>query len=141
LPLGQAESEADMKKPIDYNNMNDSEVAEEFEDLLGSVSAFAHGDFQIRDPEKYGNVQLSVQASAAHHCSPCVTGLPLTDYRTVEIALFNADGVFCMPSAIGIKGFDDLFDKNTGLTMVARDVPQTEVEKLREALRLRAKGG
>lgn len=98
---------------------------------------YSKAGWQPRPHEKYGPIRLSVQASEYSYCSPRVIGGDLGWYRSVEIALYDKAGKLCRPSALGIKGFDKLFDE--GDTPIAGYVPQAEVEQLREALRRRAK--
>lgn len=89
---------------------------------------------RVRKPTLYGDVFLSVQANEYTYCSPRVSGLKLHEYRAVEIALIRkGGGGFIRPSEIGIKGFDNLFEKGG----VAGLVPSRKVWRLRRALRER----
>lgn len=103
----------------------------------------------LREVERFGDVSLSVQASSMHYSTPRVDGLSLDQYTHVEIGLQGPkEKVFkfvpgppiksnlCLPSEIGIVGFDHLFDKTDA--PVAPYVAQEDVERLREALRARA---
>ena len=91
---------------------------------------------RLREAMRYGDAILSVQASEAHYCSPRVDGLPLEQYRTVEVALWRADSRrdFCGPSALGIEGQDDLFEKDG----VAAYFPWPDLQRLIAALEVRA---
>jgi hypothetical protein len=90
----------------------------------------------LRDTEMYGEVELSVQASEFHYCSPKITGLPLEDYTQVEIALFAPDKSFALPSDLGL---DTSLDKIYSGDEVAGYVSQANLNKLRSALRKRVK--
>lgn len=89
----------------------------------------------LRRAEEFGDVMLSIQASALHYSNPRVDELPLDEYESVEVGLFH-EGRLCRPSEIGIVGFDHLFER--GRNPVAAYVPQETVAQLREALRARA---
>ena len=90
----------------------------------------------VRKAIVYGDVKLSVQASAMHYSTPRIDGLPLKEYTEVEVALIDAHGNFLRPSEIGIKGFDTLFE--SGGAPVAGYVPRNKLRALRLALRRRA---
>jgi hypothetical protein len=102
-------------------------------------------DALVREPLRYGNVDLSIQASEIHFCSPRVNGLPLGDYTTVEIALMDVNyktvvtpagswsigtnplhgerTKLLFPSDLGIDGYDHLFkDGTNGINGVTRTV-------------------
>ena len=90
-----------------------------------------------REAMRYGDAILSVQASEAHYCSPRVDGLPLEQYRTVEVALWRVDSRrdFCRPSDLGIEGQDALFTDDHG---VAAYFPWPDLQRLIAALEVRA---
>lgn len=90
---------------------------------------------EARETEKFGDVRLSVQASAWHYCLPRVSTLPLEDYSHVEIAVITMANELCLPSAVGVEGFDQHFEP--GKSPVAGNVLQEVVEELRKALRQR----
>ena len=90
---------------------------------------------RLRDAEIYGEVQLSVQASNTHYCSPRKDGLDLDRYKTVEIAILSG-GKMVKPSAVGVDGFDQHFED--GDSPVAGYVPQDVVERIRVALKEKA---
>jgi len=89
----------------------------------------------LRPVETYGDVSLSVQASRYHYSQPRQNGLPLADYETVEVAVLNAPGHLVRPSQVGVKGYDNLFER--GASPVASYVAQADVQQLREALKRR----
>lgn len=86
----------------------------------------------VRPAETYGDIELSVQGSPSHYCSPREYLPNLGDYSMVEIAFFYK-GKRVHPSVAGIDGFDDLFEKGRG--PVAGYVPLAKVEELRQAIR------
>ena len=87
----------------------------------------------IRDPEDFGGgISLSVQASAYHYCSPRVTGLPLLEYKSVEVAL-TQDGNLRRPEGLLSPDLCHLFDD--GEVTMAGYVSQEDVERMREQLR------
>jgi hypothetical protein len=89
-----------------------------------------------RPAESYGDVQLSIQASSTHYCSPRVDGLTLAEYVTVEVGIIDRQGNLCRPSAVGVAGFDDLFED--GAQPVAGHLSQAGVAAIRKALAARA---
>jgi hypothetical protein len=98
-----------------------------------------------RPPERYGDVELSVQASRFHGSDPrngC-GHTPLELYARVEVALGWAntrarDRWIQQPSReLGIDGFDDLW-REEGVA-IADYVPRERVEALRAALVERAR--
>ena len=48
-----------------------------------------NGLMMFNPREDYGNIGLSIQASAYHYCSQRVDGLPLQEYRLVEVAIIQ----------------------------------------------------
>jgi hypothetical protein len=86
----------------------------------------------IRPGEPIGDITLSVQGSKFSYCSPRVNGLPLDQYLSVEVAVFNARKNLTLPSKIGVDGFDHLFDGSN--SPVAGYVSQEDVAKLRAAI-------
>jgi len=88
-----------------------------------------------REAEQYGDVRLSIQASRSHYCSPREDGLPLGDYKSVEVGLLrdgnNNGNPFIKPSAIGAPELDHLY----GHDDVAGWVSWEDVNLLRDALR------
>jgi len=108
-------------------------------------------DALVRESLRYGNVELSIQASEIHFCSPCVNGLPLGDYTTVEIALIDVDyegkGInplhgeptkLLFPSDLGIDGYDHLFKDGTNGRTVGSYVSWPDVRRLAALLEQRA---
>jgi hypothetical protein len=101
-----------------------------------------------RPPERYGDVELSVQASRFHASDPrdgC-GHTPLDLYERVEVALrwANAKGRaprwIRQPSRdLGIDGFDDLW-LSPEEVLIAEYVPQGRVQALRTALVERSQG-
>ena len=98
-----------------------------------------------RPPERYGDVELSVQASRFHGSDPrngC-GHTPLELYDRVEVALCRADTRgrhrwIQQPSReLGIDGFDDLWCEEG--VAIADYVPQERVTALRAALAERAR--
>lgn len=97
-----------------------------------------------RPPERYGDVELSVQASRFHASDPrngC-GHTPLELYDRVEVALRWASTTarhrwIRQPSReLGIDGFDDLWCEEVP---IAEYVPQDRVQALRAALVERAR--
>lgn len=58
--------------------------------------------FEIRPATVIGDVEVSVQASEDHYCSPRVNGLPLEIYEQVEIALLR-NGELIRPETVGLS--------------------------------------
>jgi len=104
-----------------------------FEDDLNRMMMRESGTFTMRQPERYTDISLSVQASTFHYCSPRKNDLPLDAYESVEVG-FLYRGRLARPSAAGIVGFDDLFEE--GGSPVAGFVSQADVTRLRNAIRL-----
>jgi hypothetical protein len=90
-----------------------------------------------RDPETYGDVQLSVQAGKYLYCTPEQDGLPIAEYSKVEIGLLLNDKLVC-PSAVGLPEFQAWFED--GERPVAGWITQARLEILRKALTARAQG-
>ncbi len=103
--------------------------------LASLINVALSGTIKLREPETYGDVTLSVQASEWHYCEPCVTGLPLEEYRSVEVALF-VGGNIVRPEQVGLDEFKALFED--GPKPVARYVSQEDVDRMRKALASRA---
>ena len=100
-----------------------------------------------RPPARYGDVELSVQASRCHASDPrngC-GHTPLNLYDRVEVALKRIDAkgrghwVRRPSRELGIDGFDDLW-LDPDEVPIAEYVPQERVQALREALIERARG-
>ena len=110
--------------------------------LGGDLARAFAGTEMCREPERYGDVTLSIQASQIHYCSPRRgdASVPLEHYESVEIALWwtNARGNrgwITKPSAdLGIDGFDDLWSNDD----VAGWVPLPRVGALQVELARRA---
>ena len=49
-------------------------------------------------PVKIADYELSIQASAAHYCSPRETLKTMSEYYSVEMAIFNKDGMMQQPN-------------------------------------------
>ena len=117
----------------------------EAEPMNSSVVPFEHdaappkkfGSQAIRPYERFGDVDLSIQASKFHYSAPREDGLPLSGYRDVEVALFRGED-WLRPSDIGIEGYDDLWEP--GSMPVAGYVAVEKVHELRALLRARAEG-
>jgi hypothetical protein len=96
-----------------------------------------------RPPERYGDVELSVQASRYHisHPRDGCGHTPLDLYDQVEVGLRwvgakRGQAMIRRPSSdLGIEGFDDLWGEDFP---VAEYVPQGRVAALRAALVERA---
>lgn len=86
----------------------------------------------------YGEATLSVQASQWAYCEPRVDGLKIDEYESVEVAVLDADGELVRPSAVGVAGFDDLFEP--GNSPVAGYVSQSKLLELKRALRANSGG-
>lgn len=100
----------------------------------------------LHDAEQYGDIYLSIQASSGHYCTPRVDGLGIEEYEEVEIGFLGPPReveIFgrkhnmrlCHPSAVGIEGFDHLFE--SGDVPVAGYVSWDDVNRLRQALKER----
>jgi hypothetical protein len=99
-----------------------------------------------RPPERYDDVELSVQASRFHASDPrdgC-GHTPLDMYERVEVALRWANARSRAPrwirraSELGVDGFDDLW-LSPDEVPIAEYVPQERVRALRRALVERAR--
>lgn len=70
----------------------------------------------IRETLKIGSIELSVQASSMHYCSPRMDGLPLDAYDAVEIAIIadkpedESGRGLILPSRLGVGGWDHFFE-------------------------------
>ena len=70
----------------------------------------------LRDIIDYGIIQVSVQASSHHYCSPREDGRSLDFYDSVEVGILGPkdssdDGRgLVMPSRVGVGGFDHFFE-------------------------------
>jgi hypothetical protein len=109
----------------------------EYDEAPSMTSGFQN----TRTGEEYGDAALSIQAGATMYCRPRVNGLRLSEYESVEIAVVNTKAAhprdsLVRPSALGIEGFDDLFESGNG--PVAGYVPLAKVHELRAAMRARA---
>jgi hypothetical protein len=88
---------------------------------------------KCRDRERFGPVSLSVQASRRHYCHPRVDYDDISQYMSVEVALFDKDGAFIAPRDIGLKRLriNRYFTDDQG---PAGWVPLKDVDSLRRAL-------
>jgi len=93
----------------------------------------------LREPERIGDVLLSVQASEYHYCSPKITGLNIEEYSMVEVVIRGPNRKLCRPSDIGVDGFDHLFQEYATST-VATFVKLADAKRLRKAI-IEIKGG
>lgn len=86
-------------------------------------------------PERHGDVLLWLMAGPGCASRPDNVSLPLADYALVEVRLVHdADPLGrCLPSMLGIYGYDHLWDGNS-----APYLPWWAVRKLRKALRRRS---
>lgn len=88
----------------------------------------------LREPEHYGNVLLSVQASKSHYCSPRVDGLPIDEYESVEIALLDeGNHRFLYPEDLLSADMAALFEPPYKVTSVrvAGYVSQADLRRIR----------
>ena len=84
-----------------------------------------------RKAEDFGDICLSVQASEYSYSDPRESGLPITDYKSVEVG-FLFKNHLRRPSFAGIHGFDELFEDIE--SPVAGYVSLADVARLREAI-------
>ena len=85
---------------------------------------------KVFDTEKYGDYELSIQASYFHYCSPRVDGLPLQDYEKVEVAMWKRGSDFLHPVDIGAPELEYLWNGDD----VAGFVAWYDVNRIRFAL-------
>ena len=93
-----------------------------------------------RPREQYGDIILSVQASAYAYCEPREHCLPIEAYTTVEVALWRAsDDGWLVPSDVGFDGADQYWEErspeNQGATTIGAYVPREITDRIREHLR------
>lgn len=85
-----------------------------------------------------GTIEVSVQASSFHYCSPKLDNLPIEAYESVEVAIWapcreSEDGKrLTHPSRVGVGGYDHFFED--GRSPVAGYVPIEVVGALLDQL-------
>lgn len=95
--------------------------------------------FWRRQGEEIGGLVFSVQAGEFNYCEPRASGLPMTAYSAVELAMFVRGGGWLKPrDLVGLTpGFDELFEGDD----VAGYVPLERAKALRDALHRWAAAG
>ena len=78
------------------------------------------------------NIQLSIQASHAHHCKPQMTLRYLDDYTHFELALFDENNFLTVGEVL--PDFESLSEIKTYEGRVYSNVPTDLVEELYLAL-------
>ena len=84
------------------------------------------GDLKLRLHWTIGKIRLSLQANQFAYCEPRVNGLDLSDYKTIEAALFKDPFGLVRPAELGIKGIGEHWAHDS----VAGYVTHAEVEEL-----------
>jgi len=91
------------------------------QELKKQESANINDDFRILKALKSGKYKMSIQGSTGHYCSPRVT-LPIEDYDSMELALFNKNGWFHITRSSVLRAFpryNELLERADGINSPA----------------------
>jgi hypothetical protein len=95
-------------------------------------------EYKLRPRQRFGDVELAVEASERHRCRPPKDDLPLRMYMLVEVRLWLR-GIPVRPIEIGIRDeqLNELWDDWADEGAAAGWVFLSDVHKLCKALRQR----